>query len=390
MQEPLKNKLLSLLDLEQMPQDHKALKRAYTRKLKSIDQDKEAGSFQELRQAFEKLEALLKRQGTPQPKPVMKELTTQGRSQSWLPVLEAENPDDDQQANPENKEADPLSQIDGVDWETVVQLEHLITSLAPDDAAGKVISKTLQHAQMQYPEARSSIEYCIFSYLNNHLIKDPGGHPDFPDFVTPELLQELDIHFGWHSDIVSFQRRFAHAHSFTEAIMANIDYKPQSTNSKAKPKLSSFTLYILLYGLLILLINVVLYFFPLDLAGMAQAQQLASLHNQFCAGVFLIYFGGKSAVLAYGSIRKALSKISRQLHADDAEGNRTMLLFALGVGLFGLLLPAGSLFQFIVVGGAILQAYSYNMGKYALTAFVSISDDIIEGMEYMEALISRK
>jgi len=195
----------SELELDPSEADEKTIKRAYARKLKTLDQASQAAEFQALREAYEMalIIATDRRAGPQRVSDAPERLPAAPESSPNLDGTPGQPPS---QATPEQAELAALA----TDWQAVERLSQRIRGLTPFSALLFKWREILDDPVLVDPEAASRIEGEIFALIMAHGIADEDGVLALPDFVTRELVRMLDERFGWLSDYPLFQRKFGY------------------------------------------------------------------------------------------------------------------------------------------------------------------------------------
>ncbi len=241
----------SALGLSEFPKDQKEIKRAYARKLKTIDQSTQAEEFQELRAAFEAAKnnfAYEQGNQSDEPAPYLEavsvsapstpqliepeEATIHGEADGeplQLDQLEDERPVSNRQfTSLELTELEqpalaghpvPLPATDDFDPQTLYALESKIADLSKDKTGVTFLLELLGSPIMEEPEARPRIETALYRYLQQCLTVDAESHPKFRLFVSKELLDAAELHFNWQTDVFSLQRKFWDSEEFVAALL---------------------------------------------------------------------------------------------------------------------------------------------------------------------------
>lgn len=199
----------SVLGLEDENPDKKAVRRAYAKALKAIDQAADPQGFQALRQAYE---AALDMVDVPHAHEVADVDTPLSRD----PERMSEEPYLDSVAHPVTEA--PVQM--GLSPEAIDLVNRVSVFTAPEPDVDRLLS-ILNDPAMSDPVAAQAVEEEIYHFLYN-MIDDDGA--EFPGFAlrgasgfarnppeshrTAQLFDQLDGTFGWMSDQVRMQNRF--------------------------------------------------------------------------------------------------------------------------------------------------------------------------------------
>jgi hypothetical protein len=217
-----------VLDLPQPPGTTAEVRRAYAKKLKTIDQAKDIAGFEALREAYEAALARIeyKARHVAQPaaqSPPMQDVTFVPDIATDPPVTVPVLPPV-QSAGIAASEAPPLSVEDRLAARLQGLTERNILVSATDRAR-----HILDEPDFQAPELDSQLRAGFADYLRsqllfNHLNEPYLRHPG----VTADLLRALDARFHWVSDYSAFRRDFHGDPHLLEAVLdaAGIDRTP--------------------------------------------------------------------------------------------------------------------------------------------------------------------
>lgn len=234
----------SELGLEGPPDTLKDIKRAYARKLKQINQAKEPEAFQRLREVFERAQFEWKHSVDTNEanadlatgaEPVEKiefsggeefTLSPQNADQSQEGTVQLVNERDTTtlstlEENPLAGNSFQHSDLGVVDTQATAQLCSQIADLPTSPAGVEALIDILSSPQMEYAEARKAIEGAVYYYMQRMLTIDGENYPKFRVFVTDELLDAIELHFNWRSDVLSLQGKFFDSDELIAALLYN-------------------------------------------------------------------------------------------------------------------------------------------------------------------------
>lgn len=185
--EPYIESHLSQLGLSELPSSERDLKRAYAKKLKTIDQALDPNSFQNLQDAFEALKNITangeayKLNHSPVKSDTRTSFQAEPSTQTSQETLS--------EATPEQEAFQPAS---------IRELEGEADDLL-------IISDAIMNAAQLDNSTLSCLEQEIFDYLHRCSLDTTQTDTHFKPYVTGEFLQQLDRVFGWYSDFKSMK-----------------------------------------------------------------------------------------------------------------------------------------------------------------------------------------
>lgn len=214
-----------VLDLPRAPETTAEIRRAYAKRLKTIDQAKDIAGFEALREAYENALARVAhkaRQATalvdeaptiPEPAPVLdtaQDPTPTGPAFN-LPAIATP------EAAPPSTEERLNARLQGLAERNILvsATERVRQILDDPDFQAPELDRQLREGFADY--LRSQL---LFNHLNEPYLRHPG--------VTADLLKALDARFGWLSDYSAFHRDFWGDARILEAMIdaAGIDRTP--------------------------------------------------------------------------------------------------------------------------------------------------------------------
>ena len=197
-----------ILDLTEIPANRRAVKKAYAKRLKQIDQSADPQGFQDLRAAYEAALHNLQ-EGTAPQFPTQEAGPDQNKSPAKTAETEPGTPHLADQDHVQNL----ISQIDRpVKGETTLaRFKRIFNDPAFQDI-----------------RASEALEQAVYAYVANTL-QYTGSHPVFSPDISPALLQYLDQRFDWYSDSVSFQNHLFVTPEFLYAMSRTMGHTPAPT-----------------------------------------------------------------------------------------------------------------------------------------------------------------
>ena len=194
-----------VLELDQPTTDKKQIKRAYARKLKTIDQNEQLEDFQGLREAYQ---AALEWQDWQS-----NDEETDDTTDEWPEIRELESfvppaptpgipPDNNQEHDTDNEN------LPDTDWQRVAELIDTLTREEAKQDWKSVLRETLNDPVFSDPNAMSDLESAIFNYLSEQMVFAEDDNFHLPEHVDIEAVTLINDQFGWLTDYVYFQNRF--------------------------------------------------------------------------------------------------------------------------------------------------------------------------------------
>ncbi|KZL15025.1 hypothetical protein PsAD37_04560 [Pseudovibrio sp. Ad37] len=251
--------LLSELDLHEFPENKKALKRAYARKLKSIDQAEDPAAFQRMREAYEKLGSHLQSANGYQPAPLPNALPQEERASpppaSTLNDSELGYTTEQILTLPESNSLEQESVgFDKPNREFVDEQLQLIRNLEGEPADLDEIQEILGLEEMTAPVIWRELEQTVFDYLARSLIHGETGRHYFKPYITDAFLDQLDLLFGWQSDFKTLALLRGDQGAVAQALHTNsyIRQLKQKFWWRRPENILSITLFAFCYSILIL------------------------------------------------------------------------------------------------------------------------------------------
>jgi len=214
-----------VLGLDTNDPDTKTVKRAYARRLKTIDQAKDPAGFQELREAYEYALEVSKYDRTP---PVHS-IDSVSRESISHPNIETETSDN----SPSTTISTPASEnapepVEGapLDDHSSANADETDLGLTEDDRSRWEALKDELRSLLEQPfdnarwaaltrdplldvfEYANEMEHSIFGGMFTRIETRDDGERILPPFVTPRWIELIDQRFGWTQDLPLFQRKF--------------------------------------------------------------------------------------------------------------------------------------------------------------------------------------
>ena len=186
----------AFLGVDRQQADRKAIKRAYAKKLKTIDPEKELTEFQRLREAYEAAMELVDFADTEvapegQPPKVDQDLEITysleyGNRAGWF-----------EQGFSDSNPADAWDGLDESQLEEIESLLQQIRDLTEVEARSFSWKEILDHYLLENPLVKKRVEYEIYNLLMQFASTGSDGNLVLPGFVGAELIRLLDSKFGW-------------------------------------------------------------------------------------------------------------------------------------------------------------------------------------------------
>ena len=212
-----------VLGLDGPTEDRKAVKRAYARTLKTIDQGAEPDRFQALRQALEAAERMLAAsaqtrpapaprpdpfpEARPAPIPVPEPALAEVTADPAQPVALVPKPRPDPFA--EYPAQDPeAAEAHGPDWEKLDLLTRRIAN--PALSLKSRLVAVCGDPAIADPFIHDEVERALYSHLMQISEPAEGGGLILPDSVDADVAKAIDDNFGWLTDFTTFRRKFRH------------------------------------------------------------------------------------------------------------------------------------------------------------------------------------
>ncbi|MEM9811807.1 MAG: hypothetical protein AAF913_04005 [Pseudomonadota bacterium] len=174
-----------ILGLDGPTDDRKALRRAYAKQLKSLDQEAEAERFQALRLAYELADQIMAFRARAEP--------------PCPPTGDAEPPTPD--VEPQPHLAAEVTDSDAT--------ERLVAHLHDEKSSLESrLHRVLRDPLLADPLTHDRVERALLRYLDG-LMGDLPDHAHLPLSVSPRAVAMIDAEFAWLSDFTGFKRRFA-------------------------------------------------------------------------------------------------------------------------------------------------------------------------------------
>lgn len=211
-----------VLGIEEAEATRRTIKSAYARKLKQIDQEKDPGDFQNLRQAMEmaieivanrdlEFEAETDARGHADPLKGFDDVQadeTQTDAADRMPETRTKPipaemvPDEEGQDQRPAFSASFDEAIESLagEPEKLQEIRAVFFGLERNAEAIVVIMATLDDPELFDHQANAVLGQEIANFLADCLVWSDDAPPRFPEFVTREFLQKLDLRYHWCSD----------------------------------------------------------------------------------------------------------------------------------------------------------------------------------------------
>lgn len=210
--------------------DTKTVKRAYARRLKTIDQAKDPAGFQALREAYEYALAMANHDSYAEATPVVvSSLVSSPEPLSTTPATDEDSIDPvastpDTHLGPFDESA--LSEIEqGPKSDSRDEVQDSLGLSNEDHERWQALQAELQDLLDQpFDNARwaaltrdplldifefaNEMEHHIFGGVFNRMETREDGEQILPPFVTPRWIELIDQRFGWTQDLPLFRRKF--------------------------------------------------------------------------------------------------------------------------------------------------------------------------------------
>jgi len=178
-----------VLGLSARPTDKRAVKRAYAKRLKQIDQATDPQGFQNLREAYEAALRYFEYGNTPPvPPPLPIETAAPQEEMQEIPVTATT-------VTPDNS------------WVRAQELCDQISAPLAAEKGVERLRRIFNDPVFQDIHAAQILEQAVFDYVQSklHYVEQ---QLELSPQIDRDMLQLIDDRFGWYSDSVAFQNRF--------------------------------------------------------------------------------------------------------------------------------------------------------------------------------------
>jgi len=181
--------------------DKRAVKRAYAKRLKQINQATDPQAFQDLRQAYEAALSEVEYDNPPA-RPALRET-----SAHFDETQTTAAPTD-------------TSEETG-DWARVQELCNQIPNTSITEKNIDRLRRIFNDPVFQDIQAAHMLEQAVFNHVASKL-QFVERHAEFAPQISHDILHLIDELFGWYSDSVAFQKRFSVSPEFMAAIASQL------------------------------------------------------------------------------------------------------------------------------------------------------------------------